>query len=142
MIYYLKASDEASLWLALETANLAVKEYDPEDELNQKPDDLDMDAEWEPTGAYEYRFTGTALDIIGTIYVETGNMLTDDEGMEYPEMEASEGYHANLIANLPGMYTGRLEVEEGLPIIDAPSTPYRKWAGIDMPVTVPTLENE
>ena len=113
MNYYLKADSETALWEALETAGLAVKDYDPEDELNQRPDDLD---EWQPSGAFDWRFTGQALDIIGVIYKPTGNMLTDEEG---PEMAAIDGYHANLIA----------EAGLDLPTIEAPATPYRVWAG-------------
>jgi hypothetical protein len=120
MNYYLKTTDEAALWTALETANLAVKDYDPEDALNVRPDDLELDTEWSPSGAFDWSFTGEALDIIGTIYAPTGNTLTDDEGMEYPEMQASDGYHANMKAD---------DGIEGLPTIDAPATPYRKWAG-------------
>ena len=41
MIYYLKATDEQNLWEALETANLAKKEYDMEDPLNNPPEDYD-----------------------------------------------------------------------------------------------------
>lgn len=117
--YYLKTNDEASLWEALEAANLAVKDYDPEDALNVRPEDAMEDESWVPTGAFDWRFTGTALDIIGAIWKETGNMLTDDEGLEYPEMAAVDGFHANLIA----------DNADGLPTVDAPATPYRKWAG-------------
>jgi hypothetical protein len=120
MNYYLKTDNEQELWEALETAGLARKEYDLEDENNIRPDDLDPETEWSPSGAYEWIFTGIALDVIGQIYTETGNMLTDEQGMEYPEMAPIDGYHANLIAD-PGI--------EGLPTIDAPSTPYRVWAG-------------
>jgi len=120
MNYYLKATDEQSLWLALEVAGLAVRDYDPEDELNVRPVDLEIDQEWQPTGAYEWRYTGEALDIIGSIYKETGVMLTDEQGMEYPEMAPIEGYHANIKAPA-GI--------EGLPEVVAPNTPYRKWAG-------------
>ena len=79
------------------------------------------------------------LDIIGTMYRETGNMLTDGEGMEYPEMEAIDGYHANLrseikavhqddgtIAHVPEISDEQVAL---LPTVDAPATPYRKWAG-------------
>ena len=114
--YYLKADSETALWEALEAAGLAVKDYDPEDPLNQRPDDVE---EWQPTGAFDWRFTGVALDIIGTIYKPTGTMLTDEEGMEYPEMAAIPGWHANLIA----------EAGLDLPTIEAPATPYRVWAG-------------
>jgi hypothetical protein len=122
--YYLKATDEQALWTALEAADLAVKDYDPEDPLNSRPDDLDMDAEWAgPSGAYEWRSLSNMLDIIGTMYRETGTMLTDSEGMEYPEMEAIDGYHANLREELTD------EQVAALPTVDAPATPYRKWAG-------------
>jgi len=122
--YYLKATDEQALWTALEAADLAVKYYDPEDPLNSRPADLDMEEEWDgPTGAYEWRSLSPMLDIIGTMYRETGNMLTTDDGMEYPEMEAIEGYHANLREDLTA------EQEAVLPTVAAPATPYRKWAG-------------
>ena len=118
MNYYLKADTERGLWNALEDAGLAHKQYDMEDENNIRP--MDADEDWEMTGTFEWIFTGIALDIIGEIFVETGETLTDDDGNEYPEMEAIEGYHANLIADA-GI--------EGLPTIEAPSSPYRKWAG-------------
>ena len=122
--YYLKATDEQALWIALEAADLAVKDYDPTDEANQRPTDLEPDAEWDgPSGAYEWRSLSLMLDIIGTMYRETGNMLTTDDGMEYPETEAISGYHANLREDL----TAAQEAE--LPTVTAPATPYRKWAG-------------
>ena len=122
--YYLKATDEQALWTALEAADLAVKDYDPEDPLNSRPADLEMEEEWAgPSGAYEWRSLSNMLDIIGTMYRETGNMLTTDDGMEYPETEAISGYHANLREVLTD------EQEAALPTVDAPATPYRKWAG-------------
>lgn len=122
--YYLKATDEQALWTALEAASLAHKEYDPEDPMNSRPDDLDIEAEWAgPTGAYEWIADTPMLDIIGTMYRATGNMLTTEDGMEYPELEAVEGYHANLREELTA------EQEAALPTVDAPATPYRKWAG-------------
>ena len=122
--YYLKATDEQALWTALEAADLAVKDYDPEDPLNSRPADLDMDAEWDgPSGAYEWSSLSNMLDIIGTMYRETGTMLTTEDGMEYPETEAIDGYHANLREVLTD------EQEAALPTVDAPATPYRKWAG-------------
>jgi len=122
--YYLKATSEAALWEALEAASLAHKEYDHTDALNSRPDDLDMDAEWDgPSGAYEWIADTPMLDIIGTMYSATGNMLTTDDGMEYPEMEAVDGYHANLREELTD------EQVALLPTIDAPTVPYRKWAG-------------
>ena len=36
-------------------------------------------------------------DLIGTIYKASGVILTDEEGNEYPEMKALEGYHVNVL---------------------------------------------
>jgi len=116
--YYLKTDTEAQMWDALEAAGLAKREYDTEDPLNVAPEDTTED--WQPTGAFEWLFTGLALDVIGVIYKPTGEMLTDDDGGEYPEMAAIDGWHSNLITE---------EEVEGLPEIVAPATPYRIWSG-------------
>lgn len=122
--YYLKATSEAALWEALEAANLAVKDYDLEDPLNVAPDDLGYGDTWAgPTGAYEWRSLSNMLDIIGTMYRETGKTLTDDLGMEFSEIEPIDGYHANLREELTD------EQAALLPTVDAPATPYRKWLG-------------
>lgn len=122
--YYLKSTNEQSLWTALEAADLAVKDYDLEDPLNSRPDDLKIDAEWDgPSGAYEWRSLSNMLDIIGIMYRETGNTLTTEDGIEYPETETVSGYHANLREDLTA------EQEAELPTVTTPTTPYRKWAG-------------
>lgn len=64
-----------------------------------------------------------ALDIIGLIHKPTGAMLTTEDGMKYPEMMPIDGYHANLKAELTE------QQEALLPLIPAPTTPYRVWAG-------------
>src|SRR5210317_51426 len=121
MNYYLKTNTEQEMWEALETANLAKKEYDMEDALNIQPEDYDYETngEFVKTGAYDW-VALCQLDMIGTIYQESGTMLTDDEGNEYPEMIAIDGFHANIKTD---------KVVTGLPTIDAPTTPYRKWLG-------------
>lgn len=123
--YYLKTTDADTLWSVLESLNLAEKVYDPEDENNQRPvsDNLEEEIEWSPSGRFDWVEKKCNLDVIGTIYQKTGNMLTDSEGNEYPEMQAIEGFHANLKANLDE------DQEAALPLISAPATPYRKWAG-------------
>ena len=121
--YYLKATTEAALWTALETAGLAHKEYDQTDPLNVAPADLDYEETWEPSGDFEWQADTQMLDIIGPIYVKTGNMLTDPDGMEYPETQAVAGYHANLRETLTDAQVA------ALPTVTAPTTPYRIWAG-------------
>ena len=121
--YYLKATSEAALWTALGAAGLAHKEYDQTDPLNVAPDNLGYEETWEPTGAYEWQADTQMLDVIGPIYVKTGNTLTDAGGMEYPETQAVEGYHANLREELTDAQVA------ALPTVSAPATPHRIWAG-------------
>lgn len=116
MNYYIKSTDEASLWEALESAGLAKKEYDSEDPLNKPTGELD----WVPTGAFTW-VAKTQLDVIGTIYKPTGETQEID-GRQIPVMEAIEGFHANLLADLTE------EQKALLPLIDAPTTPHRVWA--------------
>ena len=40
-------------------------------------------------------------DVIGLIYKATGTMLTDEEGMEYPEMANIGGWHVNMRGVVP-----------------------------------------
>ena len=66
-----------------------------------------------------------SFDIVGLIHEPTGNMLTDAEGIEYPEMAPIPGWHVNL--RIRGDYM-RTEAEA----IDAvsgvvPATPHRTW---------------
>lgn len=119
--YYLKTKDKQELYETLETLGLATRDYDPEDSDNQRPDDPDVSEDWEPTGAYEWRFSGPgALDVIGTIYEDTGETETDEEGNKVPLMQAIEGFHANLKTK---------ETLDCAYEITPPQTPYRKFAG-------------
>ena len=60
-------------------------------------------------------------DLIGTIYKPTGVTLTDEDGIECPEMEEVVGYHVNM-----------LEVTEATqPFVVQVNTPSRKFAGRD-----------
>ena len=66
-----------------------------------------------------------AIDLVGTIYEPTGNMLTDDEGNEYPETAPADGWHVNV--RLMGD-ARRVDIES----IDAvygvvPNSPSRVW---------------
>jgi hypothetical protein len=37
-----------------------------------------------------------AIDVVGVLHEPTGATLTDDEGFEYPEMVALDGWHINI----------------------------------------------
>jgi hypothetical protein len=109
--HYIKASDEATLRNALEAAGLATKQYS------------EFDEEGNGVGEFDWvKADGCDLDIIGVIYKPTGEV--DEEGN--PVMEPIEGYHAN-IRKWVGDFTE--EQLAALPLIEAPSSPSRIWAG-------------
>jgi len=71
----------------------------------------------------EYFSSTHSLDVIGTIYKETDNILTTKEGVEYNEMVAIDGYHANL--DLHGeAFPESLESF----VINKPNNPVRSFA--------------
>lgn len=100
--YFLKFKDQAELEATLIAAGLATSE----------------------TIAEEIVFAPkVTLDVIGLIYKPTGKTLQTEDGLSYPEMKAVDGWHANLKADLTA------EQEVVLPLIAAPATSYRFWAG-------------
>lgn len=116
MDYYLKSTDEAALWAAIESAGLAYKQYDLQDPLNTPTGEID----WVQAGAFDW-VAKTQLNIIGVMHVPTGE-TSEFEGRTFEVVEAIEGFHANLRGNLTE------EQQSLLPLIDAPSTPSRVWA--------------
>lgn len=105
--YYLKFIDQADLENTLISAGLASM---------QPVFGTENDTQFIPS----FEIT---LDIIGLIYKPTGNTLTTEDGLQYPETLPIDGYHANLKAELT------VDQEALLPLIPKPTTPYRVWAG-------------
>lgn len=64
-----------------------------------------------------------SLDPIGVIYRPTGNILTDENGIEYPEMAAIAGYHVNFLGDLPAVASA---------YIVTPLNPVRIFAGVEI----------
>ena len=65
-----------------------------------------------------------SIDYVGIIFKPTGVTLTSEDGMEYPEMKALDGYHVNLrLTDLPEALPDALT-----PYIVEPTTPSRVWA--------------
>ena len=86
MDYYLKADSEAALWQALKTAGAAVS-YDVKNEAGEV-----VETRFGPAPGY-------SIDLIGTIYKPTGNLIqvtANEAVVEIPEMAALPGFHANL----------------------------------------------
>ena len=103
--YFLKFTDQAELEATLVATGLGTIEpiFGTEDETQFVPN--------------------VTLDVIGLIHKPTGNTLTTEDGLQYPESLPIDGYHANLKAELTE------QQEALLPLIPAPTTPYRVWAG-------------
>jgi len=67
-----------------------------------------------------------AIDVVGVLQEPTGVIISGDDGMEYPEMVALDGWHVNL--RLSG--DGRRADAEALVVytVDpSPATPSRVW---------------
>ena len=60
-----------------------------------------------------------AIDVIGTIYKPTGNMIQTDEG-EVPEMAALDGWHVNVRHTEESPDLAAFQI--------FPQTPSRMWA--------------
>ena len=126
MTIHLKATDEATFNQALIDAGWAWEtEYRVEvDEDGNETVTEDVIRE---AGVEHYTATHS-LDVIGTIHMPTGNTLTteaDEDGntFEYPEMAPIDGWHANLLLHGEDMPEALADFE-----IEAPATPYRKFA--------------
>jgi hypothetical protein len=79
-----------------------------------------------------------AIDVVGQLSAPTGNMLTDDDGNEYPETAPIAGHHINLRLrrNIPNKDADDPEAEDTLRgIVEAldaaygvtPNSPSRVW---------------
>jgi hypothetical protein len=120
MNYYLQAESEEALFAALESAGVMNKVYDPEDPVNQRPDDAE---EWESTGQYDlFPKAGVDLDVIGTIWKLTGETTLDEDGNLIQVSAPVYGYHANI----RGITAEQAAL---LPTIAKPNNPVRMWAG-------------
>jgi hypothetical protein len=107
---FLKFSDEAEM--------LSVLFHDVAVEWETVTDEETGEVTKTPI-AFESRPRFANTDIIGAIYRPTGNTLTDDEGNEYPEQAALEGYHVNIRAEAPIEELGSFRVY--------PNAPVRVW---------------
>lgn len=110
MIYYLKTSDEQTLWDKLEQAGLV-----EETELVENG----------VVSLIKSVKHGVSLDIIGAIQRKTSEVREEQEGMMVPVFETIDGFHANLMV--------RIEIDEEAEqvlssiAIEAPATPHRTW---------------
>ena len=66
-----------------------------------------------------------AISVVGTLHEPTGTMLTDEEGNEYPEMQAMTGWHVNirLVGDAQRETVEALDTSHGV----NPEQPMRVW---------------
>ena len=66
-----------------------------------------------------------AIDVVGTIYEPTGETLTDDEGVAYPETAPVDGWHINirLVTDAMRETVEALDASHGV----TPNSPSRVW---------------
>ena len=66
-----------------------------------------------------------SIDAVGVLQEPTGNALTDDNGMEYPEIVALDGWHINirLLNEVMRGAVEALDVSHGV----TPDAPKRVW---------------
>ena len=98
--FYLKLANEASMTTVLSAF------YNEDDEFVSNTSDY-------------------SIDIVGTLHETTGNTLTDDDGMEYPEMQAMDGWHVNirLVGDAVRETVETLDTSYGV----TPDAPQRVW---------------
>ena len=66
-----------------------------------------------------------SFDIVGLIHDATGNMLTDADGIEYPEMAPIDGWHVNLRIRGDYMRSDAEAIDAAFGV--SPVTPHRTW---------------
>lgn len=126
--FYFAFTDEAAAATALQPFYHQPQVQSVDAETGENLFDEETNAPIMENDGDAYLVTGSAdhaFDIVGLIHKATGVMLTDDDGMEYPEMAPVDGWHINL--RIRGDYM-RAEAEA----IDAeygvePATPHRTW---------------
>ena len=117
--FYFSFTDEAAAATALQPFYHQPVVQSVDEETGETVETPDGDA-YLVTGSADHAF-----DTIGLIHKATGNMLTDDEGMEYPEMAPVPGWHINLRIRGDYMRTEAEAIDTTYGV--SPVTPTRRW---------------
>ena len=83
-----------------------------------------LSAFYDDEGEFVSSTSDYSIDVVGVLHEPTGNTLTDD-GMEYPEMAAVDGWHVNIRLSSDTMRDAveALDVSHGV----TPDAPRRVW---------------
>ena len=117
--FYIKLNSEADM----PTALAAFYKQDYTTIVDPETGEESTQIEGDPylvSGSADY-----AIDVVGVLQKPTGVTLTDDEGMEYPEMAALDGWHVNirLSSSVCRGAVEALDIAHGV----TPSAPRRVW---------------
>ena len=84
-----------------------------------------LSAFYNEDGEFVLNTSDYSIDIVGTLHEPTGATLTDDDGMEYPEMQAMTGWHVNirLVGDAVRETVETLDTSYGV----TPDAPQRIW---------------
>ena len=84
-----------------------------------------LSAFYDEEGEFVDNTTDYAIDVVGLLQEPTGVTLTNDDGMEYPEMAALDGWHVNirLLNDVVRDSVEALDVSHGV----TPDAPKRVW---------------
>jgi hypothetical protein len=84
-----------------------------------------LSAFYDEEGAFVSNTADYSIDVVGVLHEPTGVTITDDEGMEYPEMAALDGWHVNIRLSSDTMRDAveALDVSHGV----TPDAPLRVW---------------
>ena len=117
--YYLKLTDSASMATVLSSFYNQDTETTVDEETGEETTTNVGDPYLVPNTS-DY-----AIDVVGTLYETTGATLTDEDGMEYPEMQAMTGWHVNirLVGDAVRETVEALDTSHGV----TPETPIRIW---------------
>ena len=84
-----------------------------------------LSAFYDDEGEFVGNTADYAIDVVGVLHKATGVTITNEDGMEYPEMVALDGWHVNLRLSSDNMrdVAEALDVSHGV----APDAPNRVW---------------
>ena len=84
-----------------------------------------LSAFYDDEGGFVSSTADYAIDVVGVLQEPTGVTITNDDGMEYPEMQALDGWHVNIRLSGDGLRNEieALAVSHGV----TPSAPKRVW---------------
>jgi hypothetical protein len=117
--FYLRLSAESDMPTVL-------SDFYQQDYVTQVDEETGESTQVADGDPYLVQFTHDyAISVVGTLHEPSGTMLTDEEGNEYPEMQAMTGWHINirLVGDAVRETVEELDESHGV----NPEQPMRVW---------------